>query len=166
MIMKNYEEKLLKIDWFSKMGEKDFNNLECFPIRFECLNNQFEMEKKMSSQRWENKTLEEQNIIMRYLYVNSHENRKNWNSYVEEAKAFIDKVLMVEWRKFQVENGVSEDFISSVKWDVMHFILYSKFSEEIDGIPTFFLDLIRIYESGHIPCGWSGKMDKGFLFVY
>jgi hypothetical protein len=33
----------------------------------------------------------------------------------------------------------------------------------VDG---FFENLLKIYESGYLPCGWSGKKDKGTFYIY
>lgn len=164
--MKKYEEKLLSIDWFSRVGKIEVDSLNDFPIRFKSVENNSEMEKKLASQKWENKRIEEQAKVTLYLLENHKEKRKMWNIYAKEAKEFIDIYLFEKWKSFQKENGLSEKFIHSVVWNTLHYLVVSRFQEEIDGIPTFFLDIIEIYESGNVPCGWSGKNDRGFLFVY
>lgn len=163
---KKYEKKLLSINWFSEIGNPDIDISEDFSIRFERTKTKSEMEKRIASQRWENKTLDEQGDITVYLQKNFKEQFKNWNLYAEEAREFIDKFLMKMWKELQCKNGLSDDFISSVRWDTIHFIIVSRFSEEVNGIPTFFLKLFEVYQSGHVPCGWSGKKDKGFIYIY
>lgn len=77
--MKKYEEKLLSINWFSRTGELNMDNLDDFSIRFEHLKTKLEMERRIESQRWENKRIEEQNKVTFYLFKNQREKYKLWN---------------------------------------------------------------------------------------
>lgn len=163
---KSYEKKLLSVDWFSEIGEQNLGSPDKFPIRFEQIKTKSEMEKKIASQRWENKTLDEKGDVTAYLHQNFKEQFQKWNVYAEEAKEFINKFLMSKWKEVQQKNGLSDDFISSVRWDTIHYIIVFRFSEKVDGMPTFFTDLFEIYRTGHIPCGWSGKKDRGFVYIY
>jgi hypothetical protein len=61
-------------------------------------------------------------------------------------------------------NGLDKVFVDSVLWDLLGAIMEFYYGQ-CKNRPEFFLDLLKIYESGNFPCGWIGEWPNGKLIV-
>ena len=152
----NIESHLEKINWFSHCGENQDLGFECQQV-----NNIEEAILKTQETSWENKVLDEGEDFRIEIKNKNVEEYKNWNKLAEKAKNHINEKLHPIWLEYANKNNLGKEFIDSLDWDVIHFILISKF-QQYSEIPVFFSNLIKIYESGKFPCGWN----NGKFLVY
>lgn len=58
--------------------------------------------------------------------------------------------------------------MDTINYDILMIIMrleIKKKSIREDG-PTFYDNILKIYQSGHFPCGWSGEYPNGKILVY
>lgn len=53
---------------------------------------------------------------------------------------------------------------SNVTWNLQAAFLELHFARHRP--PRFFGELVRVYEAGHLPCGWQGAWPSGSLIVW
>ncbi|MCG8710950.1 hypothetical protein JHU04_004269, partial [Brenneria sp. 4F2] len=81
-------DRLLKIDWFSNVGN------QCFILNVKVAVSVNEANLSLSSPDWENVTLEESNEISGYLAVKHTVIYQEWNDLAKEAKSFLKGELL------------------------------------------------------------------------
>ncbi|MDV7003174.1 hypothetical protein [Dickeya solani] len=150
-------DRLLKIDWFANVGN------QCLIPNVKAAASLNDAGFSLSSPDWENVTLEESNEISGYLAVKHTVIFQEWNDLAQEAKSFLkDKLL----KQIPHLNGFDNVLLlQCIEWDVVSYLIEDAYKDKIKK-PLFFDSLIRIYESGHIPCGWDGVWPNGKLVVY
>lgn len=61
----------------------------------------------------------------------------------------------------------SDDFqelLNTINWDITSVFIFEYFKKIYTN--SFYYDLLKVYKSGHIPCGWKGKFPEGKLLIY
>jgi len=70
------------------------------------------------------------------------------------------------WATKLEEIGLNtKEVINMVRFCVLDIVMADAY-RNIVPVDAFFENLMKIYESGHLPCGWSGKKDKGTFYIY
>ena len=154
----NIESHLAKINWFSHCGKNQELGFE-----YHQIDNIEEAVLKSQEVSWENKVLDEGEDFRIEIKNKNIEDYKNWNKLAETARNFINENLHSIWLVYAGNNKLGKEFIESLDWDVIHFILIGKFYQYSD-TPVFFQNLLKIYESGKFPCGWDEN--DGQFYVY
>ena len=152
-------DQLLNIDYFGKCGEP-INGLYDFEIYEE---KDFDNAvKSLSKISWSNITLEEQNKLTTFLFKNHREDyNEKWNS---QAKKNREELIPPIIQKLE-EKSICKKIIEDTKWLLMSILMYDYYSEF--GCKSKILEeVLTIYKSGHLPCGWSGKYPHGKIKVY
>jgi hypothetical protein len=122
-----------------------------------------EAETFLGGPEWENVTLEGANKILSYLSVKHTVIFQDWNKLIKESKDFFEKELLAIIPHL---NGFDNTLLHQcLEWDIIHYLVEDSYKENLKE-PFFFEELISIYESGHIPCGWTGKWPNGQMIVY
>ena len=68
-------------------------------------------------------------------------------------------------RKLEEKELNTKEIINMVRFCVLHIVMADAY-RSIVPVDAFSEKLLKIYESGHLPCGWSGKKDKGTFYIY
>ncbi len=111
---------------------------------------------------WSNITLEEQNNLTGYLFKNHREEYNDkWNKQVIiNRKELIPPIILILEKK-----NIHKEIIDDTKWLLMSILMYDYFSEF--GFESELLNqILNIWKSGHLPCGYSGKYPNGKLRVF
>jgi hypothetical protein len=124
-----------------------------------------EAKKYYKQTSWEDKTLEAQNELTSFLFNKYRNEYSKWNSLVKEAKKFIEEEVVPKIKKIEEDNDLDTFFIDCVKWDILGAIMENEY-KKCNGGPTFFLNLLEIYEVGNFPCGWDNSKKNGELIVF
>lgn len=115
---------------------------------------------------WDAITLEANNQISMFLFENFPKRETYWNETVRLAKADLLPVLEPEWRSYQERNHLDDDFFTFLQWNAMGAVTEDAY-REWNHPCHFFADLLKVYELGHYPCGWTaGEWPNGRLVVY
>ena len=162
-INKEIIDKIKKINWFTNCG----NNLE-ISLLYEVsyIKNIENLVKHISSIRWENISLEEENKLTVYLFKNHNDKYQDtWNFLVREIKSKILPDIKEKVIKMAEENEVNrKEIITQIEWDILGIIMAYSYSDYME--PVFYKEIFRIYENGNIPCGWKGTYPKGEIIIY
>lgn len=155
--MELIKSRLSAIKWFANVGKplESFKNIN-------QLSSIFEVGEHLGSAIWENTTLEAANEISGFL-VNKHSSLfQHWNIIACEARNYYKKNIA----DLVYINGIDNKLLNQcVGWDITHFLIEDYYKTVLKE-PLFFECLLKVYESGHLPCGWQGCWPKGNLIIY
>ncbi|MFB2538922.1 MULTISPECIES: hypothetical protein [unclassified Acinetobacter] len=168
----NHIDRLNCIDWCSNLGNKDTKFDLPYTIKY-C--NQQEAIYYLSFDRdkenitiLENLFLLNRNILSGYLSTHhNHIFNTEWNKVVDTA----DKYLNLS-RLQKSENFFNENTRSNSKLYLNRFVrvIYHYFAENNINFPRqFYVDILKIYEKGHIIVGWQGNKalsNSGSLLIF
>lgn len=114
---------------------------------------------------WEDVTTEARGDLTGYLTV-KHPSRYQgkWNSLVSEARQIIEREVMPVISNAQHKLAPSSELLDIIKWDLTSIAMTLYYAD--CNPPRFFLDLLAIYELGHLPCGWEGEWPNGTILYY
>lgn len=153
-------EKLNNIDWFSACG-KDITMENV--VKSENLSS---MKKTIQQTCWENMILEKQGDFTAQLSVSFKKQYSEWNNLVSEFKKKYLPDLQKKWKLKLAEMELDEKYImDDIRFNILGIVVIDAYRDCIP-MPDFFKELLKLYESGHLPCGWKGKKDAGNFIVY
>jgi hypothetical protein len=156
-------ERVRRIGWFSQVGTPLTFNLTMPVLQvgnwaeaFECCRNAV----------WENAQLEAQNQLTMWLHNHDRAHYQRWNEFVDKHKEEVvtpltETVLLPCQQRHSLDDAV----VQSVQWDVLGALMENTYLSS-GHRSFFFLELLCIYEAGHLPCGWQGEWPVGKLLVY
>lgn len=119
-------------------------------------------EKSFAGSSWEDIGTEAQGDLTEYLSVNHADKYQGqWNNLVKQVRPIVNENVAENARRFQESQGIGPVFVDCVQWDVLNgsmALIYEDCKP-----PSFYLDVMKIYQSGHFPCGWDGEWPNGSL---
>lgn len=121
------------------------------------------MLKKVNS-TWDNVRLQIRNQLTSTLHENWREGYRQWNNITMEAKLLLKDGDLKNISTFIQENKLNNCIYESVEWDLLTAMMEYAYSTYVK--PGFHTELLEIYNSGHIPCGWKGKWPQGSLLIF
>lgn len=162
MIDKQIFDRITTFKLFSNCGNPVPAN-----IKFDILqvSTWEEAKRNYSDSVWEDTTLEARNELTSFLHSKYMNDYRDWNKVTDEGKAFLESTIKPILIDVKDANGLDKVFVDSVMWDLLGAIIefyYGKCKNR----PEFFLDLLKVYESGNFPCGWIGEWPKGKLVIF
>ena len=148
--------ELLELNWFEKCGIKE----EIQNIDIEYVKDKKTFEKKVSGLNWENKLLSKAGDMSEYIgnldekYLD--ESNEKVEYYRENYIPPLENVLQNRLKKFEL----TEIVLPITRYIIMIMLKAKHFSKLYTD--TFWDQILEIYKSGHIPCGYK----KGVFLVY
>lgn len=149
-------DRLMKIKWLNSVGKPTLLS----SVRQVKNDNDFIVH--INSMQWENTTLEAGNKISGFLARSYFNLYHNWNPLVREAKNILGNEIIPITSSVLISN---EMVINNIKWDLVNYLLEDAYKDKLR-FKLFFDELVNVYESGHIPCGWDGEWPEGNLVIY
>lgn len=151
MAQKFYE----KIKWLENIGKKEvidttISNKQIFNIK--------DVEKYIKTVLWGNLLLEAQNELSIYLVDNNFDDSK-WNIYAQNAK----KIYLKKIEPIIITGKIKKEFYEKNKNRIAYnFILIYLLNSYFDKVTEycFLKDILKVYEAGHLPCGWIGPVEE------
>jgi hypothetical protein len=158
----NIVDALERIDYFSKIGEavSDIARFKVMSVR-----NIENAIKSMGNQKWENIQLEEDGDISVWLFKNNHKDAYNRrNDYVTAAKESILPKIETKIKQLPFSEDIVKTIEINISFNIVGIAVALCYRQYVRS--EFYERMLQIYQSGHIPCGWQGKMKKGCFLVY
>lgn len=155
--------RLRAIDWFSRCGQPLALDLT---MGIEPVSTWREATQRCMDEAWEDVELEAQNQLTLWLSRHDRENFQRWNERVDRHKvAVVGPLAERAWEPYQRKRELDPAIIHSVRWDVLGALMENSYLGSGHRC-FFFLELLKVYEAGHFPCGWRGEWPEGTLVVY
>lgn len=145
-------ERLLRIDWLANIGK---------PASLAGVRqiDQGELGSSLASDAWEAATLEARNAVTGRLARLHPGQYQAWNELAGQAKTALQPLL----QKLPVALA-NNATLADLQW-ILHAYLMEAAYRDVLLQPLFFDSLIKVYEAGHIPCGWDGEWPNGQLVI-
>jgi hypothetical protein len=77
-----------------------------------------------------------------------------WNSLAAQAHDRVWQDVIPSVRAGLAFARLSDRLIPEVALDVERIVLQGSYAARVGGVPSFFADLLAVYRSGRLPCGW------------
>lgn len=155
MIQLNPEifERIQAIDWCVHCGEPLNFALRLEMVRAASWKDALKSRRK---QAWDFAMLEARNELTMHLAFR-HKQLYNgvWNPLVLEAKEFIGREVLPKITSIEQSMTPPAELKADVEWNLMAVFMEDAY-REYDPPHDFFHQLLRVYEAGHLPCGWTG----------
>lgn len=154
--------KLIECNWLENCGTKRKcqYSFEAYQVM-----DTHKMLKNIQSIKWENACLDKRGYLTEYLCLNVQgEYDRYWNTTVRTIKAnYLPKIL----DKIQVaigDNNLPEEVMQDIRFNVLNIFMAEFYSAYY--VSEFSKQLLEIYLSGHLPCGWHGKYPDGMIMMF
>lgn len=156
-------QRIDNIQWFAHCDEP-FDLKMAYPTR--QVQNWRRAEVHWKKQSWQDAQEDARNVISSYLGKHYPQDFDCWNDLVDIADKDLQDAFCPFIEAFAHKNALAQSFLSNVQWDITHAIMEETYSD--CHLPvTFYSELLRVYEAGHMPCGWAhGDWPNGTLIVY
>ncbi len=119
-----------------------------------------------NKRRWEDTHADAKNIVTIHLSMNHPQDYAFWNDLVDSAKEHMKDIFYPAVEAFAQQHDLARRFIANVEWDVLLAIMEAAYAD-CDLPTTFYLEPLKVYEAGHMPCGWEhGEWPTGTLIVH
>lgn len=153
----DFIKKIIDCNWFDMCGIKEEFH---FPVEY--INRTKEIEKNINSIKWENKCLDEIGNLTSFLFQNHKEHyNRYWNEEIREIKkTYIPVVIEKITPKLSI-NGFPLCVLDDIKMNLLSIIMVEIYSDYYSS--EFYDEMLIIYISGHLPCGWRGNIDGKFI---
>ena len=155
------KERLLKIDWLSNCGSQDVLNLT---NEYIYIKKTKEIEKILDGVKWGNTCMNVVNDLTVYLSFHHQDLYHYWNPMVDEAKDDIISVVSQQIIERCNNLGIPEKMVDYIKSNIVNIAVTYSYKQYYE--LEFYNDMLKIYEAGHLPCGWLGKYPGGKFKIY
>lgn len=114
---------------------------------------------------WENAYLDAQGDLTGYLHLHHNkEYNEYWNEEVTIIKEKYLPPILDKIKKAIDERNYSTDIIPYIRYNVVEIMMSNFYSEFYESV--FFKNMLEVYLSGHLPCGWMGKYPNGKFMIF
>lgn len=158
-----FVRELKAVDWFAACGKPCEIDLP-FPIK--SVSNAANAITQCSAKASRHAALEARNRLTMFLSAHHRDDYRKWNAVTRTAKQRVVTPLTKRvWQPFADRLGLGDVLVNRVAWDILAAIMEQEYSACADR-PEHFLLLLRVYQAGHFPCGWTGTWPAGKLLVW
>jgi hypothetical protein len=154
--------RLHAIDWFARCGEPGAIDLT---MEVDCATSWAQVNKELKARARETAWLEAQNQLSAFLSAYHRERDRQWNKFADKFTTALRPLRERVWQPTAERHGLDTPFVSSIEWVTRLALMENEF---MDCAHTAFfgLELLTVFEAGHLPCGWRGKWPQGKLVVF
>lgn len=159
-LKKDFLDKIAHCAWFENCGDDSFDRFEVVVVK-----DREKAVKSVTSIKWQNVCLEAQNDLTEYLFFNHRESyEKDWNNEVVYIKQEYWSKMSDTISAALAAKGLPDEVLVDVRTNVVALFMADFYSECYTS--EFYEQLLEIYLSGYLPCGWSGGKKSGKFMVY
>lgn len=157
----DFLEKVTNCNWFENCGDQNFGKFEVIFI-----NDKSEIPESMHSHKWENLYLAKRGDFYTSIFLNHREQYSLMNEEFNKAKKEVltfSKRFTAGLKKKEIRfDGL---VLRNVIGNFQILFMINHFSEYYTP-DIYYEQMLEIYLSGHLPCGWSGGQKNGIFKVY
>lgn len=162
--MSDYEklyEKFMNCNWFEKCGSREevYENLDYIWAK-----NIKDVDKNINSIKWENTCIEEDNELRAFLQMNYPDLRCLRNEQIEIINKLYIPGIEEKIKQAVVKYSLPERVFIDARANVLLIFICDFYSEQYHS--EFYERMLEIYLSGHLPCGYKGRFQKGSIIIY
>ncbi|MEW6303072.1 MAG: hypothetical protein AB1705_06350 [Verrucomicrobiota bacterium] len=149
---------LEQVAWLSAVGRELRPQLD-FPVEYaECRDAAL---RAFNSSLWSDAKTEAQGDLTGYLskhHYNAYGG--HWNSLARQSRSLVERAISAPLAAALRERDLPIEMLQPILVDVNRAALEIAYRRKFAGVPVFFEHLLRLYEAGRLPCGWSGDMEN------
>jgi hypothetical protein len=153
-------ERVESIDWFSAVGaavEVDGAR----ELSVHRISSIAEANDQLSSGARESATADAAARLTAWLHEHCPSDYQVWNELARAAKEVIGRTALPAARAFATSHSFDGVIVDCVAWDLLNAVMEASYAQCRP--PVFFVDMLTVYEAGHLPCGWDGTWPDGTL---
>lgn len=159
-LKKDFLDKIGRCAWFENCGDGSFDTFDVVVVK-----DREKAVKSVTSIKWGNSCIEAQNDLTEYLFFNQRESyEKDWNNEVVHIKQEYWSKMSDIVSAALASKGLPDEVLLLVQYNVVALFMADFYSECYTS--RFYEQMLAIYLSGHLPCGWSGGKRNGKFMVY
>jgi hypothetical protein len=148
---------LEKVRWLSELGN---GTRPAFAFPAQVVESRAEAIAGFTSELWADAKTEAQGDLTGYLAKRRNDLYASyWNSLVRQSRDDLEKRIKGVVGAALIANGLPDDWVEAILLDLNRAAVEVAFRRQVPGAPAFFERLVRVYEAGRLPCGWSGDLD-------
>ncbi len=156
------KDRLQKINWLSNCGSQDMLRLTNEFIYIKKIK---EIEKMLDGVKWGNTCMNVRNDLTEYLSLYHPDLYHFWNPMVDEVKDDIISSVSQQIIDRCKDLEIPEKMVDYIFMDIVNIAVTYSYRQYYE--LEFYNDMLKIYESGHLPCGWlGGKYPNGKFKIY
>ena len=156
----DFINKINNCNFFARCGQ-----IDKFEFEVEYIKSSKEVKKHINSLKWENTCLEAAGDFTVFMCIHHKEIYNNdWNNLVCFVKSEYIEKLSDKVKKMWIDEETSEDIGIDVSSNMIDLFMLDYCTEYYKS--EFHTQLLEIYLSGHIACGWKGRYPQGKFLVY
>ena len=92
------------------------------------------------------------------------EYNKNWNVLAGEVRSEVIPQIIDKIEECVKKNNLPDSVIKYIKSNLIIILITDAYSDYY--VSEFYRRLLKIYTSGHLPCGWEGNYPSGKIIVF
>lgn len=155
-----WAERFHSIDWLARCGERDLRwSRRARPVR-----SPGEASERGESIEWENLLLERQNDLTVYLHDHHPGAYRSWNDLVRWARTTVLVPLTPTLERAAASVGLGAGAAPLIRFGLCTVMMAQAYGPLVPDEVR--LDLLPVYEAGHLPCGWHGNYPRGRLLYW
>ncbi len=159
---KDITDRLLKINWLSTCGSQEKMNLT---NEYVYIKNKKDIQKTVEGVKWGNTCMNATNELTVFLSLHHVDKYHFWNPMVYNAKDVIVSNVAQVIKDRCKELSIPDKMVDYIFSNIVNIVVTYSYKQYYELV--FYDDLLKIYEAGHLPCGWiGGKYPNGKFKIY
>ena len=158
---------LERIPWLSSLGKQGATALD-FEIK--VVTDRQTAESLFHSDDWTDAKTEAQGDLTGYLAKYHYSSYGGfWNNLAKESRGLVEKAVSLKLTEAIMADLLPSGMLQPILVDINRAALEIAYRRRFPKAPVFFERLLKVYEAGHLPCGWDGKMSDwpaGMVMVF
>lgn len=147
---------LEQVSWLSTVGQEPQPQFE---FRVTYAGSRDAALNAFNSDVWGDAKTEAQGDLTGYLSKHHyHAYGGHWNALAKQSRALVEKAISSKVANALNEKDLPAEMLPAILVDLNRAALEIAYRKKFPKAPAFFERLLRIYEAGRLPCGWTGTM--------
>ncbi|MGF1529189.1 MAG: hypothetical protein ACFCBW_20760 [Candidatus Competibacterales bacterium] len=163
--LKLHEETMgaiARVEWLYRIGVAPTESL---PLNAETVDS-WEAADAAWDDTWDNLRNRFQGDLTAGLSVSFRDRYRDWNLLFTQAQKVLDEDVSHRIHERVQELGWIPFYAQAISDDTCTILVEATYRANWCVVDNVYPALFHIYQSGHLPCGWSGEYPEGSLLIY